>query len=1505
MMRKSNNLQSYMGATMKRFGNTALFLSLALGLASCSQAGPDIDHVQTGLVEKSMFEGEWWYGLTVVDVDADEAMVTYGAFDGMMAWADLGIDQGNSGSMARIRWVIDENFLFAYRAYELIAGGNDDGRDPDFRGQPLAAFPIEAHVNVRYDYDTSTGEPLNVRVENSDDQRWYETKYMRVDWSQNVISQFYMLDDADLGSGWRREPAPFYFQEGAHGEEFPDSWRPQFVHVSEDPDYRYAEEWQDADGDPVHYMSLVTQQLLSPGINCLVMGLPCQTAAVTVRNSFLRIPPDHQYASATETHAEFDRFGLIRQYGRTYVRGGQNKDDVRTFCRTDQDCGIGGACDTEVSTCVGGLSSDRGETDFLTFYRPRHNFWKNALTETTCLADWECTTTGSICDRAARRCTVPPAERELRQVAYHLNAGFPKHLVTSAFQVIGDWNGVFMEGRRAELGAAAPSGPPISCQNTDPTQFCFCGSPHDSGDGTCPYQYDPYQTPSDAAAAGVENPFNCYIRRPEGFTEPTNPTAYEDYAAPLVYQHEFAYDEAMGDSECMFVLKANSCDADPEAACEELGDIRYQFFNYIDHSIVFFGGVSIPLMDPKSGELVVSNANMAAESIESIATSAVNYFPVLRGESSTDAYLAGEELRTYYERIGRTEHPVGVAASGTDGYSVDDPSRPGMPTNLAAHFRNIMEDARPRFQGLQGREGRAQIMSDRMRSLAGTEVESRLMGALGSDGREALNAMYDVNRLPADTSLLDPEILDQASPFRGNMIEQIQSERTRWTRLGKLFVDPPLDISFQNRNLQYFADAFEGREDAEASIRMQQMYLRGVMHHEMGHSIGLMHNFAGTFDRNNYHDGYYNIAMDDLALPRLDDFDRTTLGGNADGNVSGQEANNYIAELRRVRNERHARGAGITMTSTVMDYHGDLGILSGLGHYDRGATFFNYFDKLEAFDADPRHASADSLDGIELSNATGRSLLTYYRGGESCAADTDCAFSAENAGAGQSVFQRCLKNPRYTTVPTACGADSNCVCSTFDTDFDDYVFKFTSLDDSIPYAPDADGDGALDHYPVRYLYCNDDRANDISWCSRGDAGESFQETVDHFRRQWEEGYPLAYYRRFRANGARGGSSVQSIIDAAKIYQHLFFRYFYEPGFSDETGPLGFQDQFMASVDVMNWLTEMVQLPDTGAYAMDTESNVYRRIGDLDDPEAVAAADFSLTPGEGFPLWSEYQDGYFGFFRTERAGVFYDKYIAMLALAIRDWGFSYTLDERFYINFYDLFPVEMTEFFGGLMIGDAHWYAPRVSMAGGSPEVQNLTWYRGTCRIDGELKPCRGAQTEVYPGTPIGDTTPEILRDWASILALAQFPVYYDTTYEQRAVIFRAGSGEGWDLPDMQADGEPTCAYGTLTIEDSHVTGCADPDYVVYQSDRLHTRYMAVKVRSRLEYNLEEEQTSYQMLRRMVELQGRVQELAAIERPSPAQVALLSSLQNELVRSESFVEYLMDIQRRYGISNSFF
>ena len=156
-------------------GGASLLAALLVALGGCAPEAKPVDQVQTNLVDKKIFEGEWWYSSTAIDVDYDQASIfnsswAFAPFEGSMS-TDYGIDFNRSGPyvigsptysfpIARIRWVIDEGFLFAFRSFELVQGGNDDARAAEYRGQPLAVFAIEDHIDVRQDYNAITGEEI-------------------------------------------------------------------------------------------------------------------------------------------------------------------------------------------------------------------------------------------------------------------------------------------------------------------------------------------------------------------------------------------------------------------------------------------------------------------------------------------------------------------------------------------------------------------------------------------------------------------------------------------------------------------------------------------------------------------------------------------------------------------------------------------------------------------------------------------------------------------------------------------------------------------------------------------------------------------------------------------------------------------------------------------------------------------------------------------------------------------------------------------------------------------------------------------------------------------------------------------------------------------------------------------------------------------------------------------------------------------------------------------------
>lgn len=1568
----------------------ALVLSIATAL-SLAGAGcnvlPQVNRVQTNLIDKSVFEGDWWYTRTVIQLD-DDAAYAIGAAGSSAPWAGAMANYdiaAQSGVIGRIRWVIDENFLYAYRATEVIPGSNADAGSADFRGSPLAVYRIEAHVDVRQEYNPGTGEPTNVVSENTTDRRWYDRRFIRVDWSQNLVTfgQFGdSLEIDELFGTFRRESAPLGVADEGNSHQsmlngtvdLPAEWAPQLVRVADDATYRFRDEWPTDMQDTVHYMSFVTQEIWTP-TQCF--GSACGTSiAITTREAFLRVPPHHEYAVETLANSEYDRFGIIRTEQRTYLRGGLDRSQLAEHCRADGDCETND-CDESRHICVGGLTDELGETDFLTYYRLRHNFYRNSFRHDaagatiSCVADWQCSgrfdddgdgafdgVAGSVCDQAAHVCTLPLDQRDIREVAYYLSPGYPTYLLRSSFELVGQWNEVFMRGSRALHDRQPPSGMPVDCQGNNPTDYCFCGTNGviagevDRTTMTCPFRVDWFSSMQEQLAAGVTDPYNCWIEGPDDVAHPDSFGAYDASWNQL----HFASDPSMP-SECMLTLHVNSCDAhpagmngadDPGAACEQLGDIRYNMFNYVSAAASGFCGVMQPMQDPVNGEAIVSPINMGGQCLDNFGIQPLEWWPILRGELPTDDIISGDDIRRYFAALGTVRGPVGVAPGADPGFNPTDPSRPALPADIHSFYLDQIAANIAGAQQLHGPEGRAMLFSDRMGRAAGSQLERRVAEASATEGfptqsvveQMAANTMSTVGVVPTHMDLDDDAVMDRISPFRGNfldgMVDDLRHERDLMTHGSCMMMERPA-VAYTSQFGEYWANAFRGFPLPEARIRWAQAWHRAVMQHELGHGLGLEHNFAATLDRDNYLPAYYNITMrdangdgrPDLALPRLQDFDLAANGGNQDNQITGDEQTRWLQAMQDIRHQRNVAGAGNYMTASTMDYPGDLSDIMGIGLYDRAAVYFNYFNRIEAYDNHCMDANGNgtlessecttptqsvpntSVDGILRSDEFGRSLVPWYRGGDHCSTDAECPYSSTGAGSGQTITQRCVTNPRYSTIPLPCGSGgsdaTHCICSQVDSDFIDYV-------DGNAYRRSRDGQ---EFTPVTYLFCSNPRLNDISWCNTFDAGESFQEVIANWRAEWQSRYLTSYFRRFRSGFYTGSRATRYIPDAAKIYQHLLFRLIYEPRFTTNTGPLGFDDQYAASVDVMNWFAELATTPEPGSYDFDPTIGAHGAYVHMGEDPGMAGADLSLDVGQGYYHWSRYQsmDNPTGFFRIERVGTFWDKLYALYALTVRDWGLSYTLDERYYINFFSFFPVEMTELFGGFILDNDDWFAPRMrpDALGGASHVQYVNWFRAPdlygrgCSdpTTGVRGPCRQATAVEFPYPVIQGASDDILRVYATAFALSEFPVFYDNSWERRLDIFALGSGDQVTIPDYQRDGTQTCAFGTsVTTSPGHINGCtaSDADYITYTSDHLHATYVAVKIRSRDTYNLEEEQLGFQYLLALQQDQDRIHVLAALPSPTPAEVAELTRTRDRLQRNESYLTTLIQMQHLFGINS---
>jgi hypothetical protein len=203
-------------------------------------------------------------------------------------------------------------------------------------------------------------------------------------------------------------------------------------------------------------------------------------------------------------------------------------------------------------------------------------------------------------------------------------------------------------------------------------------------------------------------------------------------------------------------------------------------------------------------------------------------------------------------------------------------------------------------------------------------------------------------------------------------------------------------------------------------------------------------------------------------------------------------------------------------------------------------------------------------------------------------------------------------------------------------------------------------------------------------------------------------------------------------------------------------------------------------------------------------------------GLGRYFSSTYQAGLSGIERVERIGTFYDKLFVMQLMTVRGFGANYTEDVPFWANMYDIFPLEMNQIFSGFIRDDPTEYSPRLVCAGTFPNCDDprlvyMDFYRGDCTTGSTT--CRPDPIDVtYRDMPVLEGGASILLQvYAAIYGLSEFPVFYDTTFQNQLYVCVEGNG-GCFAPSE--------------------TAVEDVDYVRYSSRRYGKNFIAYQVEPR-------------------------------------------------------------------------
>ncbi len=433
----------------------------------------------------------------------------------------------------------------------------------------------------------------------------------------------------------------------------------------------------------------------------------------------------------------------------------------------------------------------------------------------------------------------------------------------------------------------------------------------------------------------------------------------------------------------VFVLCHNPVISGDSPACgapglsARLGDLRYNVVNIIQNpQMPSAWGIMTDFDDPLTGEKVQGSINEWGYVLDTATQTVEDLIRWINGEITNDQIANGQYLQQWVSasQLGLAPYSPAVLSQK------EILSRLGSIDKTLANLNGLpaagqtSASASPNQQralgfvqmlGLRNTQPlpsviASQLAATNLAQALGPSMDAQLEGTrqlmLGSQWEAQLvtpNVLQWAGLNPQQPFAGDPATLAMASPLQGlnpklkkwgtDLVTSGMIEKNMCVLEDEPEPDSLVALARQAKALypspspsdpNYAADVIQHDQALHQWIR-EQFHL-SVIAHEMGHSMGLRHNFAGSYDALNYHTEYWQLrtenglekACPDATTPHVNGTD--CVGPRWIDPVTDQETNGFIWKWA---------------STTVMDYPGDMTQdMNDIGAYDKAAMRFGYAD---------------------------------------------------------------------------------------------------------------------------------------------------------------------------------------------------------------------------------------------------------------------------------------------------------------------------------------------------------------------------------------------------------------------------------------------------------------------------------------------------------------------------------------------------------------------------------
>jgi hypothetical protein len=975
-----------------------------LAFSGCAQNVGDLNRTQPHRIEVSVLnDGKpWWFLQTVVGIPPSSTFTFVGE-------ASFPPD--------RIVWDVQENWLIAYRSYEWIVGSQTPysatdhntvigGSNSPYFGTPVAAYAILSHFDVQREYNPQTGEQTNVVSENTTDHPWYQRQYIRVDWSNNAFGafNFMALNGTDITTrSILTSPLAYYPDEE-------DPTNPDRAEVNSDYIGIVNKTSYSAQIDPFLTNFLGGAPVYTCFLWPQAFGIAdCGPGEVKIRLSFRKVPADHDFVPRVYTDKDVLKFGVWTQQHQVWdpERGfleanfAQNSNAVMHHIWTKDhlatDSVTGNACNPNDSAnvnCVAPLNMRTPKP--IVYYTSdtwpaiddtRHSkMWvhQKLLAEDynddmrgvvaaalrggpNSVENWM--STSGIPDPAASVKNINYSVTNPQDYANRYKGikgldylAYPpdlRHLDTANFGLEGvrpNQTYITSDGSSLCTASQVASG---ACTPCDPKAgYCM-------GIGHVPYSVIPRMF------VMCHNPVQPRVAMYGGTTynktDSTDPNSF-DFSTP-------------GDPDVCDPRSDQARTANPLSP--RMGDLRYHMLAWVNEpDQASPGGIGEPAFDPVTGEIVTSHGYIYARAIELNATASADLVAVMNGWETYNDFISGNMVRDYVNaqqgkplpqfsanrleqmmtaptavaRMDRIRQQIAWGQRDPNGADWGRTNWQQM-QNMLVPSMNLNWQAPPPSPGNgEWTNAFAPAYGPNANGLGlpqAVQQQISMASFLAPLATTTWNSQYTT----ADRILTDRHVLteDEIAPVAMRLAKYYKDKFAK--------NDPCKGTYSDTSGGDYKTCIWEtARQEIVGNM------WRSYSDHEVGHTFGQYHNFAGSTDALNYFDPYWalrqqnTMQVDSPANPNC--FVNKPDPLNPSKAYSSNCGSMYMALgpvpgnaalapewLQAPTQQSLDQGLREYQYTSIMDYNANFNAdFQGLGKYDHACHMYQYANTVEVFD---------------------------------------------------------------------------------------------------------------------------------------------------------------------------------------------------------------------------------------------------------------------------------------------------------------------------------------------------------------------------------------------------------------------------------------------------------------------------------------------------------------------------------------------------------------------------